>query len=115
MYAKGSQTRYCHKGHDKNLVGRIKQGSCKICVKNKNMKSKYHIDLTQYNELFAKQNGLCAGCYRHPTQLKRNLFIDHDHKTGKVRGLLCITCNTTLGKLLDDATILRRLADYLER
>ena len=43
------------------------------------------------------------------------LCIDHDHTTGKVRGMLCHDCNTSLGKFRDNPDILRKAADYLER
>lgn len=45
----------------------------------------------------------------------RRLAVDHDHTTGKVRGLLCGACNTALGKMRDSPEQLRRAADYLER
>lgn len=58
--------------------------------------------------------GLCPGC-REPLQRGRRTHIDHDHATGRFRGLLCSECNHALGKTRDDAETLRRLAEYLER
>jgi len=59
------------------------------------------------------QEGKCAICGRRPTQFRR-LCIDHDHRTGEIRGLLCDYCNTTIGFLKDDADWLASAADYLK-
>lgn len=78
--------------------------------------------LTQedYDRLLLQQNGACAICSGPPTgggpggQL--SVFcVDHDHKTGRVRGLLCSKCNIGIGSLRDDPAILRTAADYLDR
>jgi hypothetical protein len=51
-----------------------------------------------YDDIFKKQKGKCAICGRHQSKLKTALAVDHDHKTGFVRGLLCLSCNILLGK-----------------
>ena len=56
------------------------------------LKAKYGIDLKQWNEAFQQQNGICAICKK-----PKKLVTDHDHKTGKFRGLLCNKCNVSLG------------------
>ena len=58
------------------------------------LKYEYGITLDQYNEMFRAQEGKCAICQRHQNELTRTLCVDHDHKTNKVRALLCVTCNT---------------------
>jgi len=58
------------------------------------LKYEYGITLDQYNEMFKEQEGKCAICQRHQNKLTRTLCVDHDHKTNKVRALLCLTCNT---------------------
>jgi hypothetical protein len=83
--------------------------------KDSQLKTKYKINLQIYNDIFAIQKGLCLGCYRHSSEFNQSLAVDHNHTTGKIRGLLCINCNRTLGYGKDNPTILRRLADYLER
>lgn len=55
------------------------------------------LTVKKYNELFVKQNGRCGICNRHQTEFVKNFDIDHNHKTGKIRGLLCHTCNKNLG------------------
>jgi len=69
---------------------------------------KYGLELGEFAQLFAKQKGLCAICNKpYP------LCVDHNHKTGKVRGLLCHACNVGLGKFFDDPALLIVAAKYL--
>jgi hypothetical protein len=74
------------------------------------------IDMTteRYDEMLARQDGRCALCGRHQTEFKRRLAVDHNHKTGVVRGLLCYPCNISLGKLGDDTESILRVLDYLD-
>lgn len=69
----------------------------------------YKLTMPQYVEILNKQNNCCAICNRTV-----ELVVDHDHQTKKVRGLLCIKCNTGLGKFNDDFEILLRAIKYLE-
>ena len=57
---------------------------------------KYGLTLEQYEAMHNAQNGVCAICGK-PNQNNRILCVDHDHKTGKVRKLLCTSCNSKLG------------------
>jgi hypothetical protein len=66
------------------------------------------------SDMLLEQNGLCAGCGRKFGPGLRE-YVDHCHKTGKIRGLLCNGCNVSLGRLRDDPETLRRLADYVTR
>lgn len=68
----------------------------------------------EYDKLLEAQNGVCAICRGSCTTGKR-LAVDHCHESGKVRGLLCGSCNTSLGKFKDSPDLLRRAADYVER
>jgi hypothetical protein len=77
------------------------------------LRTLYGISQEQYDEMVARQHGLCALCGHAPT--KNALAVDHDHDTGAVRGLLCLQCNTALGKLGDNADAIRRVLDYMER
>lgn len=72
---------------------------------------KYGITLEQYEQLEKKQKGVCAIC-GNKNQNKK-LDVDHCHKTGKVRGLLCSNCNNGLGKFKDDKTLLNKAIKYL--
>jgi len=77
------------------------------------LKRLYGITLEDYVEMFDNQNGVCAICFQE-CKTKNSLSVDHDHITGKVRGLLCNACNRAIGMLGDNAENLRRAADYLD-
>ncbi len=71
----------------------------------------YGIDVEDYERMLEEQNGGCYICGDKPS--KRALDIDHDHKTGKVRGLLCSNHNRALGLLGDDLLLLTKSIEYL--
>jgi hypothetical protein len=73
----------------------------------------YGIDVPDYERMLEEQNGGCYICGKKPD--KRALDIDHDHKTGKVRGLLCSNHNRAIGLLNDDITTLAKAIQYLAR
>lgn len=72
----------------------------------------YGLTKEDYAVLLHWQGGVCAGCKRKPRRSQR-LSVDHDHRTGKVRGLLCGRCNTLIGYLHEDDDLLAALAQYL--
>lgn len=76
---------------------------------NQKLKQRYGITAEDYDKMFAVQQGLCAVCNKNS-----KLDVDHDHKTGVVRALLCKGCNVALGRVQDNPTTLRKLAEYLE-
>ena len=73
----------------------------------------YGLTETQYKEFLSKQGGVCAVCKQIEVD-NRELSIDHCHKTGLVRGLLCNTCNLAEGLLNSDPNLIRALANYVE-
>ena len=79
-----------------------------------NIKRLYGITLETYNLMCEMQSGKCAICKSEPRTKRRKLYIDHDHKTGKVRGLLCHHCNLGLGGFRDDPDALRSAISYLQ-
>ena len=87
---------------------------------NYNLNRKFNINLIDYNNLMVKQNNVCAVCQNpevakdHRTGLTRKLSVDHNHKTKKIRGLLCNNCNTALGKIKDDPKLLMKMINYLD-
>jgi len=84
---------------------------------NQALKKKYGVDLQWYQETLSRQNGVCAICKKPETTTIRGKLIsmpvDHDHNTGKARGLLCTQCNRGLGLFRDSETILQAAIEYL--
>lgn len=81
---------------------------------NRRMVRKYGITLEQYNLLFLKQEGKCAICGTHQSELPKRLYVDHCHITKTIRGLLCYKCNTGLGQFNDSITLIRSTLKYLK-
>ena len=98
---------------------RVKKTAKEWYIKNKlkqrdyQLQYDYNITLEEYNKLFEKQNGNCAICGKHQSYLKKGLSVDHDHVTGKIRGLLCNNCNAGIGLLKDDIKLLTIAINYL--
>jgi len=82
--------------------------------RRRTIKWAYGITIEEYETLVAKQNGQCAICGTTNTAPWPHLCIDHDHNTGKVRGLLCGSCNQGIGRLKDSPVLCRKAAEYLE-
>lgn len=92
------------------------------------LKRVYGITAEEYDAMLVAQGGVCAICGLSDTSRERKiegrkrlprrnidtLRIDHDHVTGKVRGLLCTPCNQAIGHMRDDPELLRRAAVYLD-
>ena len=86
-------------------------------IRNYILTTKYGITTEQYNDMFSKQGKVCAICGSANSGYGNTkcMPVDHDHKTGKVRAIICRPCNVTLGEVKDNPDLLRRLADYLEK
>ena len=85
----------------------------KQLIRDRNMVKKYGINMAQRNEIITSQNYRCAICGELLNNDRRT-HIDHDHKTGKVRGVLCTYCNTGIGMFKDNTDKLRKAILYLE-
>lgn len=77
------------------------------------LKRKFGLTIEQYEAMLAEQGGGCAICHRSPRD-DISLHVDHDHSTGRIRGLLCFRCNNSLGDMEDDPSLLRAALRYLE-
>lgn len=83
--------------------------------KDIDLKKTYGINLDQYNNLLSRQGESCAICKRPKNEFTKALAVDHCHKTGKIRGLLCANCNRAVGNLKDSAVNAESAASYLRR
>lgn len=101
---------------------------CKECSKELNKKSynyskqrkyllnkKFGITIEEYDNLLLDQHNRCYICHIHTSKLDKSLAVDHDHITGKVRGLLCGSCNRFLGRINDSIETANRLLEYLKK
>lgn len=78
------------------------------------LKNKYGITVEDYDKMLMRQNGKCAICAtREPGGSGKHFMVDHDHSTGKVRGLLCGRCNRGIGILDEDTGRLLSAVEYL--
>lgn len=102
---------------------------CKSCVKEKSanryknhkrahkntqLKNSFGITIDDYESILSGQKGQCCICKVEPEKSKM-LSVDHCHKTGRVRGLLCSKCNCGLGQFNDDAKLLEKAIEYLRK
>ncbi|MER7734998.1 endonuclease VII domain-containing protein [Streptomyces erythrochromogenes] len=86
---------------------------CKPCKAARgragHLKRSYGMTEAQRDEMVAAQNGVCVICQEGLAE-----HVDHDHQTGKVRGVLCFSCNAALGQFKDRPDVMRRAAAYVE-
>lgn len=82
--------------------------------RKRSFKYLYNITLENYDKMFENQNGVCAICGKI-NECGRRLAVDHCHKTGKIRGLLCIRCNIWLGKFENYCDLFKKFEKYLKR
>ena len=84
---------------------------------NIQLKTKYGITLEDYEIKLKEQNFKCAICpsTEYGKKDAKRFAVDHSHESGKIRGLLCVNCNTLLGKAKDNIDILKSAINYLEK
>lgn len=75
----------------------------------------YGVSFDEYEKIYISQYGKCAICKTSESEFKKRLAIDHNHKTGKVRGLLCNLCNFSLGGFRDNIDLLNSAIAYLSK
>lgn len=127
-----SKKQFCVNGHDTFKVGRDAGGRCNTCSKiglekwrskskdkiagynrKRGLKKLFNLTIEDYDRMFKNQNGKCKICKRHQDEFKQRLSVDHNHLTGKVRGLLCSKCNIALGTI-ENTKFYLKLLQYLE-
>lgn len=75
---------------------------------------KFGINTEEYNKIFQEQGGCCDICKRHQSEFDIALCVDHNHETGKIRGLLCTNCNAGIGMLKDNSSVINSAINYLK-
>lgn len=126
LQARGKK-QFCRRGHNTLVVGRYKNtGSCLECRKQNDSKwqtahpetviesrlqARYGITLATKQTMLSSQHNQCSIC-QSPIDLRTGQ-VDHDHATGRIRDLLCWSCNVGLGKFDDNFELLQKAAQYL--
>lgn len=114
---------HCKHGHELSQTRKRKsdgQTYCSVCYYNFGKVRQwyyrlrtYGITKEQFDKMLEAQHGVCAICHTEWGVGRKGPFIDHDHITGAVRGLLCNSCNTGIGLLKDDPVIMQSAITYL--
>lgn len=94
----------CHNKRGQETRQRLYGGS-----RHYHLKQRYGIGAADVERMIREQDGLCALCRRRPAE-----HVDHDHRTGKVRGILCEPCNGGLGQFKDNVQTIRNAIEYLK-
>lgn len=105
--AENSGIEWCH--HIDPLA-RGRASSCKACTSEASTASRYKMTREELRQFRWDNGDVCAIC-----QSFNNLVVDHDHTTGKVRGLLCQNCNSAIGKLRESPALFSAALAYLEK
>ena len=114
----------------RNNINMVRHSSCKECDKarsrlrhqqnpdrtrNNDLKRNYGITIDEHTQMYEEQDGVCAVCEKPGDGKWKKLCVDHDHKTGKVRQLLCRNCNMVLGQVGDNINLLEEMIKYLQK
>jgi len=89
-------------------------------TRDSRLKRTYGISSLDYERMFLAQNGKCAICSEKQSAITKKsgtshfLCVDHCHKTGKVRGLLCVNCNIAIGKFKDNPSLMIKASEYIK-
>ena len=121
----------CKNGHDLRVGGVDSQSRCKVCTKarqqryhkthryrsvSRHLRKAYGISVAQRDQMLVSQNYACAICGVTEGEGRLRLHIDHDHETGKIRGLLCKICNMHLLPSVERRLdVVFKAIDYLEK
>lgn len=122
---------YYLKNRDKAIIARKKhyEANRELCIersriwtlnnkrrrKHNTLMASHGISIEVYEEMLHNQDNKCFCCGISHLDIPNGLYVDHCHKTGKVRGLLCSTCNLGIGYAKDNVEILKNMIKYLEK
>jgi hypothetical protein len=116
-----SEPQYDHSTRDgRNASSRSYRDNDPRKYRDRHLRREFGLDgIEAFDEKFAEQDGVCAICSQPETAMRRNkvlpLHVDHDHKNGLARGLLCTACNLGIGQLRDSPELLQRAIAYIEK
>jgi hypothetical protein len=90
----------------------------RLAIRDSHLRRTYGIGLEQFYDIMEEQDYSCKICSVYieefADKIKHRACVDHDHKTGSIRGVLCHSCNRGLGAFRDSPAIIRKAADYLQ-
>lgn len=113
---KSSHCKTCNNDRSKKWAQKNKQ-RVTINARKRHLMTKFGITLEDYNTMLERQGHKCFTCgcgVDSPRVKQKNFCVDHDHKTGKVRKILCDSCNLILGNANDSISLLEKCIKYLE-
>ena len=111
---------YCRKCHRKYVSDWQRTSNGKLHQERARLKYKFGITPEEVDSLLMSQCGVCALCGQQETKLEfrtgkvMSLSVDHNHKSGQIRGLLCQKCNSIIGYANEDVELLQKVIDYLK-
>jgi hypothetical protein len=101
---------YCKTCYNKKYRGVKRKPISKEARSRQNLKTRYGLEPWQVKKILEAQGGVCAICKKEP----KRACVDHDHKTGKVRGILCHQCNIKL-PFVEDSSFRKSALGYLKK
>ena len=104
----------CRRLRDIAKYSKSKLSRSRDDARSRQIYTRYRMSLDDWDQVFAAQGKRCAICFTTEPVNGLNWCVDHDHRTGAVRGILCPRCNSAIGFLNDDAELLARAADYIK-
>lgn len=130
LYGKSNHNSWCKQCHTTNNIARMKfrrdnEPGYREYVRNyarkRRFRIKFGITIEDYEKMLAAQGGGCAICHRTDKVIDGHLGtpkmfpVDHDHKTGRMRGILCDRCNRGIGLLQDSVELIKSALKYLQK
>lgn len=112
-YSKGCRCEVCRKAYSVWLKGYRAKPEIQARRYAEHLRAAYGLELTDLERMISEQGGACAICRRTLIRTRKQTHVDHDHATGRVRGVLCNRCNKGLGYFEDDPAALATAAQYV--
>lgn len=116
----GNRSEYRAKNREKlresgNRYYHNNKSKVRATTRKSQLKNDFNITPDDYKKMLMSQDGKCKICGKSEKIINRGLAVDHCHETGRVRGLLCNSCNLGLGKFKDSIEVLEKALEYLKQ